>query len=388
MKQVLRNERPKLVPTLTKRFQVSTLTHEMTPKERVYTTLEHREPDRVPLFEAWMDQPVVEGVTNRPFKGVHDLIDFYKKLGIDFAAISPGGWNIKRVGDAFLDEFGLKWQVREGQGIVGQFAGFGFYIEGLLKTPEKFDEFEFPDPMAPGRLDDFVTASKAIGSDYAVAGALELAVFERGALQVGLRDFLRCMYTAPSFANRVLRKNYEYSLGLGKAFLDAGAEFILIGDDLADNHGPFMSPKLYREFIHPHYKNLVRSLKKRGARVIFHSDGNLIPIIDDILDWGIDGLHPIQPGAMDLVQFKRNYGSRITVVGGVDVAKLLPFGSEEDVERAVIDVIRQVSPGGGHILASSNSLHSYVPDMGKYVKNILRYVGTAHRFGTYPIRNG
>jgi uroporphyrinogen decarboxylase len=148
-----------------------------------------------------------------------------------------------------------------------------------------------------------------------------------------------------------------------------------------------MSPKLYREFIHPYYKNLVQSLKKRGTKVIFHSDGNIMPIINDILDWGIDGLHPIQPGVMDISQVKRDYGNRIAVVGGVDVAGLLPFGSEEDVERAVIDVIGHVSPGGGHILGSSNSLHSYVPDMDKYVKNILRYIETAHKFGTYPIRN-
>ncbi len=362
------------------------MNREMSPKERAYVALEHKEPDRVPLFEAWMDTIVVERVINRPVKGVHDLIDFYKKLEIDFVAIPPGGWHFKRVGDTFLDEWGIRWKAREG-GIVGQFVGFGFYIEGLLKTPDKFDEFEFPDPLAPGRLDDFETASKAVGNQYAVTGVLELAVFERAALQVGLRDFLRYMYTDPSFVDKVLRKNYEYSVELGKALLDAGAEFILIGDDLADNHGPFMSPKLYRNFIHPHYKNLVHILKKRGAKVIFHSDGNLNPIIDDILDWGIDGLHPIQPGAMDIIQFKRDHGSRVAVVGGVDMAKLLPFGSEEDVERAVTDIISRVSPGGGHILASSNSLHSYVPDMDKYVKNILRYVDTAHKFGTYPIRN-
>ena len=359
----------------------------MTSKERAYVALDRKEPDKVPLFEAWMDTLVVERIINRPVKGVHDLIDFYRTLGIDFVVIPPAGLNAKRVGDTFIDEFGLKWQVREGQGIVGQFTGFGFYIEGMLKSPEKFDEFEFPNPLAPGRIDDFKTALKAIGNDYAVTGAVELAIFERAALQVGLRDFLRCMYKAPSFANGVLKGNYEYSLELGKSLLDAGAEFILIGDDIADNHGPMMSVKLFKEFIHPYYKNLVGSLKKRGAKVIFHSDGNLLPIIDDILDWGIDGLHPIDPGAMDIFQFKREYGSKVTVVGGVDMAKLLPFGSEEDVERAVKEVISRVSPGGGHILASSNSLHSYVPDMDKYVKNILRYVNTAHKFRNYPIRD-
>jgi len=355
----------------------------MTPKERAYAALEHIEPDRVPLLEAWTATSVIEKVIERPFGGVNDLIDFYRTLEIDFVPVSSGGWQYTQVNEnVVMDEWGRKWQQSKGS----LFGELGFYIEGTLKTPEKFDEFQFPSPIAAGRLDAFEATLRALGDEYAVAGTIEEAIFEHAALQVGLRDFLFYMYREPAFAHRVLKRNYEFSLELGKSYLDAGAEFILIGDDLADNHGPFMSPKLYRDFVHPYYKSLVQSLKKKGARVIFHSDGNLIPIIDDILDWGIDGLHPIQPGAMDISQFKKGYGDRITIVGGVDVAKLLPFGTEEDVVRAVIDVIRAISPGGGHILGSSNSLHSYVPDIDKYLRNVRTYIETAHRFGVYPIR--
>ena len=107
-----------------------------------------------------------------------------------------------------------------------------------------------------------------------------------------------------------------------------------------------------------------------------------------ILDLGIDGLHPIQPEAgMDIAELKRTYGDRLSLVGGVDVAKLLPFASEDEVEKEVIDVIRKVSPGGGHVLASTNSLHSFVPDIDKFVKNVLRYVETAHKYGVYPIKS-
>jgi len=355
----------------------------MTPKERAYATLEHREPDRVPLLEAWTSTIVIEKVLHRPFGGVCDFIYFYRTLEIDFVPVSSSGWQYRPVEqNVVMDEWGRKWQQKEGS----LFGELGFYIDGTLKTPEKFDEFQFPSPLAPGRLDTFEAALKAVGDEYAVVGTLEEAIFEHAALQVGLRDFLSYMYKEPSFAHKVLKKHYEFSLELAKSFLDAGAEFILIGDDLADNHGPFMSPRLYKDFIHPYYKSLVQSLKKRGAKVIFHSDGNLIPIITDILDWGIDGLHPIQPGAMDILQFKRDYGDKIAIVGGVDVARLLPFGSEEDVVQAVVDVIKAVSPGGGYVLGSSNSLHSYVPDIDKYVRNVRTYIETAHKFGVYPIQ--
>jgi uroporphyrinogen decarboxylase len=204
---------------------------------------------------------------------------------------------------------------------------------------------------------------------------------------IGLKELLLYMYKKPSFVKDVLKKNYEFSLEIGKAYLDAGAEIILIGDDIADKHGPFMTPKLYEEFVYPYSKSLVQALKKRGAKVILHTDGYIMPIIDYILDLGIDALHPLEPTAgMNIAEFKQKYGDTIAVVGGVDVATLLPFGSEEDVEKSIIEVIKKVSPGGGHILASTNSLHSYVPDINKFIRNIIRYVETAHKFGVYPIK--
>ena len=69
------------------------------------------------------------------------------------------------------------------------------------------------------------------------------------------------------------------------------------------------------------------------------------------------------------------------------MAKLLPLASEDEVEKEVIEVIRKVSPGGGHILASTNSLNSFVPGIDKFVKNVLRYVETAHKYGVYPINS-
>lgn len=359
----------------------------MTPKERAHTTLERREPDRVPIFEAWMASIIIEKVLGRPFEGIHDIIDFHKKLEIDFVPIdfgSPRGWEPQFLDEkVFMDEWGRKWQYQEGS----LWNVFGFYVDGTIKTPEKYDEFEFPDPLAPGRLDSFETALKKIGDEYAVMGVISQGVFERATTMVGLKDFIVYMYEKPSFAKEVLKRHYEFSLEIGKLFLDAGAEFILVGSDVADNHGPLIPPKMYEEFVHPLSKDLIQSLKKRGAKVIRHTDGNLKPIMNYILDMGADGLHPIQPEAgMDIIDFKKEYGDRISVVGGVDVAGLLPFASEEEVEKTLKYIIKNVSPGGGHVLASTNSLHSFVPDIDVFVRNVQKYIDTAHRYGSYPIQ--
>lgn len=365
----------------------------MTPKERAHVVLEHKEPDRVPLLEAWMSDLIIEKVLGRPYSGIIDTVDFYKKLQIDFACISygtPRGWEKKFLDEkVFLDEWGRKWQYTKEKMKAGVGSGIvlGMYVDGTIKTPQAFAEFDFPDADAPGRLDAFETALKLAGDEYAVTGTIDEGIFQRAALMTGLKEFLIHLYEKPSFARELLNKHYEFALEIGKRFLDAGAEFILVGDDIADNHGPLLSPKLYREFVYPYHKALVQSLKKRGAKVIWDTDGNIMPILDLILDMGIDGLHPIEPKAgMNIAEIHRKHKDRICVAGGVDVVKLLPFGSEIEVEETVVNLIREVAIGGGLILGSSNSLHTSVPDLDRFVRNVLKYVETAHGYGVYPIR--
>lgn len=365
----------------------------MTPRERAHVVLEHKEPDRIPLLEAWMSDRIIEKVLRRPYTGINDTVDFYKQLEIDFACISfgpPRDWERTFLDErAFLDEWGRKWQYTREDMKAGTGSGIvlGMYIDGTIKTPQQFDEYEFPRADASGRMEAFETALKLIGDQYAVTGTIDEGVFQRAALMTGLKEFLIYLYEKPSFARKLLKKHYEFALDIGKRFLEAGAEFILVGDDIADNHGPLLAPKLYEEFVYPYHKALVHSLKKRGAKVIWDTDGNIMPILNHFLNMGIDGLHPIEPTAgMNIVELQRKYKTRLCVVGGVDVVKLLPFGSENDVEHAVLSLIEDASSGGGLILGSTNSLHTSVPDADKFVRNVLKYVDTAHKFGVYPIK--
>jgi len=141
----------------------------------------------------------------------------------------------------------------------------------------------------------------------------------------------------------------------------AGADIISLGDDYAANNGPLFSPGLFEEFIQPRLKKIVDVIHEAGAKVIKHSDGNLSKILDKIVNTGIDGLNPIEPSAgMDIGEVKRKYGDRICLVRNIDCGDLLSHGSPEEVESAVIECICKASPGGGHILSSSNTIHSSV----------------------------
>ena len=121
-----------------------------------------------------------------------------------------------------------------------------------------------------------------------------------------------------------------------------------------------MSPEHFRRFVLPSLRKAVASVKALGAACIKHTDGNIWPIIDDIVETGVDALGPLEPGAgMILSEVKRRFGDRVAVVGNVDV-DLLSRGSPEEVVAAVSSLIRDVSAGGGHILSSGNTIAASV----------------------------
>ncbi len=126
-------------------------------------------------------------------------------------------------------------------------------------------------------------------------------------------------------------------------------------------------------------KRVMGGFKDLGLYIIKHSDGNLWPILDMIIDTGIDCLDPIDPLAgMDLAEVKAKYGDRVALKGNVDCAQLLTFGTRDEVIRATRTALNQGMPGGGFILSSSNSIHSAVPP-----DNYLALVETAREYGSY-----
>ena len=110
-----------------------------------------------------------------------------------------------------------------------------------------------------------------------------------------------------------------------------------------------------------------------------HTDGNINPILDDIIGTGVDGLHPIETGVMDLSEVKENYGEEVCVLGNIDCRYVLPFGTEDDVRRDVRRSINEGGKGGGYVLTSSNSLHANVK-----VDNIFTMVDETRKYGRYP----
>jgi uroporphyrinogen decarboxylase len=154
---------------------------------------------------------------------------------------------------------------------------------------------------------------------------------------------------------------------------------VYTGDDFAYNSGPIMSPGQFKDIFYPELKRVVSGYKELGLLVIKHTDGNIMPILDMIVDSGFDCLDPIDPIAgMDLAKVKSDYGDRICLKGNVDCSTTLSFKSVDEVIEETKKCLEIGMPGGGFILSSSNSIHSAVKP-----ENYKAMLATLKEFGAY-----
>jgi uroporphyrinogen decarboxylase len=220
-----------------------------------------------------------------------------------------------------------------------------------------------------------------LGSDvahfFAIPGPFRFSWQLRGAMERLLLDYMR----APQLALDLARITTDFSLAALEKARQAGADVICLEGDLAFNTNTLMSPDHYRKFLKPFHAEIVDSAHRLGMKIVKHSDGNLWPILDDFIEIGFDGVHPIQPQSMDIKETKEHLAGKACVVGNIDCSFLLPYGSKEEVEANVRETIRAVAPGGGYIISSSNSIHP-----GVKPENYIAMVKAAKKYGVYPIQ--
>jgi len=156
---------------------------------------------------------------------------------------------------------------------------------------------------------------------------------------------------------------------------ETGIDFLWLGDDIAFNAGPLFSPEVFRNIFLPYGRRVAEII---GVPWVFHSDGNLMPILEDLLSLGMAGLHPIQPNAMDIEALKRKYGERLCLWGNIDLEYTLTRGTPEEVKALVRRRIEIVGRGGGYILGSSNSITPYCKP-----ENVLAMADAVRQYGWY-----
>jgi len=413
----------------------------MTRTERVRTTLDHREPDRVPLFELTVANPVLESVLGRRIEGfgtgeakaagiragmqgaearrtlikrnVEGMMEFFEKVGYEIFWFRPTDFLVTfamGLPDDITANSIFDVSIRETQADT-------FRIESLehgFWSVERYDPgsdtcVTVTDSVSEGgiselrRYADYLERNADAPLHESLqdgVGAIRLAVErqkgrgEEGMFVLGAADiafptfvpylplFLETMIDEPKLIQRYMAATTEGMMTILRAQLELGVDGILGAEDWCFGGGPLVSPDMFRRFMAPHLRRIVEECHRYGVLYLKHLDGNTTVLLDILVhEVGIDGLHSIEPPAgMDIASVKQKYGDRITLLGNIDCAHLLSFGTSEQVIEAVKEILRVASPGGGHVFASSNSIHS-----GVSPRTFRTMVNAVRELGTYPI---
>lgn len=377
--------------------------------DRVLKGILHEEPDRVPVFEPYgVMPPTADIVLKRRCIATNEAraVDLFMKRGIeayreairrdwyelvrrlrfDAGPITLGTHYRPELPPRRIDE--VTWSV--GSSVYRHDPETGVTLEvdsdikrgGIEALKDHVRELE---DETDGEIDESVRNFLVDEEMARLWRRLDVLIYaSAGTIPVGVSwfpTFLKAFYVNPQLVKRYLNERTRRVLRLARIASDLGAKLMFIGGDIAHNHGPMVSPKQYREFILPEMRAQTECLHKLGLYAFISSDGNLWPIIEDYLvNSGVDGMMEIQVTAgMDLEKLKSLFGDRICFAGSVDCQFTLVHGSLREVEEETRRVIGVLSPGGGHILCSSNSIHS-----GVKPRNFFRMLETARRYGIYP----
>ncbi len=344
----------------------------MTSFKRAELALRRKIPDRVPVFELVIDPGVIEGIC----PGC-SYSDFAQQYGLDIVMTGTPSSNYRK---EMIDE--KSGTFRDEWGVIRKYSDqtVPFPMEGPIKTEEDLKNYCPPDPLDPLRFAVLEELLKRFKGKKMVGMHVHDA-FSYPSYLRGMDSLLVDLIEKPDLVHELVRIGVEHTIILIKRARTLGADLFVFGDDYAGNSGPMMSPKHFEEFFLPGLKEVVQTAKNSGAYTIKHTDGYINEILDMIISTGIDGIHPLDPGAgMNIREVKEKYGKRICVIGNIDTGRVLTDSTPEVVTETVRKTIKDVAPGGGYIISSANSIHSHVKP-----ENYLAMLQSAGKYGAYEL---
>ncbi|TFG63324.1 MAG: hypothetical protein E4H36_05885 [Spirochaetales bacterium] len=379
----------------------------MTSRERYRAAIEHKEPDRVPIDAG---QDLHNGIHEIAYRnllkelGETDEIAIYdfmqhlavvkesvlNRLHVDTRYIFAGGpsdFQIRFEEDrSWLDEWGIRRKP------------CGYYDEAVEHplagcTLEDVKRYPWPNPSDAGRFAGLREKAQKLHkqTDFALIGGSPATLFYLTSELVGFQEYMEKILTDPRVIELMVEKMLEFWIVFFDHYLEAIGDYIEVvwmGDDWGTQVGPIMDPALFRSMFVNRYKVLTASIKKKKKhlKIALHSCGAVHWAMEDLIDAGIDILHPIQGDARELedpARLKKEFGGRLAFYSNIRNQSVLPHGTPEEVAAEVKLKIRHLAPGGGYILSGGHNIQADVPP-----KNILALYDTGFKFGGYPITLG
>ena len=315
----------------------------MNNRQRILETLAHREPDKIP-YQIHFTQ-----AAKRKMAEHFGDPDFFAKLGnclIKLNCEPEDGWREVR-SNLWQDAFGVHWDrsVDKDIGVVCN----------RVVTPERLDDYAFPDPDDPTRYAGIQSAA-GVDPDCFYVVKLGFSLFERAWTMTGMTQLLMAMATDPDFVHRLLDRILEFNLRIIDNACRYPIDALQFGDDWGQQTGLIMGLDRWREFIMPRFKKMCEAVHARKKFVFLHSCGKVDELFPDLIECGLDIFNPFQPEVMDVFEMKRRWGDRLTFNGGISTQQTLPHGTVEQVREEVRRLLEVVGQSGGYIASPAHDI--------------------------------
>jgi uroporphyrinogen decarboxylase len=379
---------------------------EMSSRQRVVRTLEHCEPDRVPwdcnftmsAYLKLMDYIGLKhegelkpnwGTIIRPCKALMEELQV--DLHYIHLSASENAPPFEYGVESYTDEWGVTYRkVHNPSGFYYEFSDHPL----ANATIRDLEDYPWPDPYEPSRIEGLEERCRDLyeNTDFTLVGKFSTPIFEQAFYLRGYEQWLIDLATNPDFACALMDKLTDISIALAQSGLKVCGKYIQIyrvaGDDQGHQHGTILSPKMFRELVKPRFKRLYQSIKSTlqecnlPCKLKAHTDGDVYPIISDYIDMGLDVLNPVQPyvAEMDHARLKKEFGSLLSFHGGIDIQRVLPFGTSDEVKMEAKKTMEILGRGGGYILAPTHYVQADVPP-----ENIIALRDAVLEHGRYPL---
>ncbi|UCC63372.1 MAG: hypothetical protein JSV36_22010 [Anaerolineae bacterium] len=317
------------------------------------------EPDYVPKAELWIDRSLMSRFMGQPVETWEQEVAFWAAAGYDYAHIVPA--------------YQFPKKVKEGSG--------GHQFEGLVTCWEGFERYPWP-AMEQVDWTPVQRALVAMPPGMRLISGTLAGVFEETWMIMGFETMALSVHDQPELLRAVTDKVGSFIVALVERVVALeGVGAVWHSDDIAYKTSTMLSPEAYRRYIFPWYERIGDLCRQHGLPFLYHSDGSLWRVLDDLKACGFQAIHPIEPLGMDILELKCRYGEEFCLIGNIGLEYELTLGTPADVEAKVKERIRQLAPGGGYCCGSSNTIPAYVP-----YENYLAMIQAIEKYGRYPIR--
>jgi len=353
----------------------------MNSRERFLTALNGGIPDMVPIEEHLFSlklQKEILGYSTELYDGATQT-KLATKLGIDMVWAPINGFcGIEEIShkkdELYKDEWGVTYK-KNGWPIIAQ-------VDAPIKSREDWQNYKMPEVNSLNRTKIIKEAALANENNLALVTGLLGPFTMMSWYFMNFEDFSMSLFLDPELVHEMVDAYVEWSLKVAQLVVaEENIDAFQISDDWGGMSALLISPEHFREFFVPALDKMVKGLSALGKPVIMHNDGKIWDVLDDIVNTGIKGLHPVEKAAgMDLARVKELYSNRLCPIGNVNNKTTMVNGTPEDVKNEVIECLKAAAKDGGYIISTDHSLHDDIP-----LENVYSLIDTARKFGKYPI---